>query len=111
MSQADIMVLGKQFFAALYGQPSSCSNLHSQEGNAMRIMEVPPTDLSIFLHVKHAQLHMLLWQAADQLGPPDVPSQNMAEISKRENVSRGQDYKRFSSMSRCSTHNLCSEMT
>ena len=23
----------------------------------------------------------------------------------------GQDYKRFSSMSRCSTHNLCSEMT
>ena len=26
-------------------------------------------------------------------------------------VSRGQDYKRFSSMSRCSTHNLCSEMT
>ena len=25
--------------------------------------------------------------------------------------SRGQDYKRFSSMSRCSTHNLCSEMT
>ena len=24
---------------------------------------------------------------------------------------RGQDYKRFSSMSRCSTHNLCSEMT
>ena len=26
-------------------------------------------------------------------------------------VTRGQDYKRFSSMSRCSTHNLCSEMT
>ena len=26
-------------------------------------------------------------------------------------VSRGQDYKRFSSKSRCSTHNLCSEMT
>ena len=24
---------------------------------------------------------------------------------------RGQDYKHFSSMSRCSTHNLCSEMT
>ena len=24
---------------------------------------------------------------------------------------RGQDYKRFSSMSRCSTHNRCSEMT
>ncbi len=29
--------------------------------------------------------------------------------SKKER--RGQDYKRFSSMSRCSTHNLCSEMT
>ena len=26
-------------------------------------------------------------------------------------LTRGQDYKRFSSMSRCSTHNLCSEMT
>ena len=26
-------------------------------------------------------------------------------------VTGGQDYKRFSSMSRCSTHNLCSEMT
>ena len=26
-------------------------------------------------------------------------------------LARGQDYKRFSSMSRCSTHNLCSEMT
>ena len=28
-----------------------------------------------------------------------------------EFYTRGQDYKRFSSMSRCSTHNLCSEMT
>ena len=26
-------------------------------------------------------------------------------------VTWGQDYKHFSSMSRCSTHNLCSEMT
>ena len=31
--------------------------------------------------------------------------------SFRAKITRGQDYKRFSSMSRCSTHNLCSEMT
>ena len=34
------------------------------------------------------------------------------DILNRPTVSTGaQDYKRFSSMSRCSTHNLCSEMT
>ena len=31
MSQAYLMVVGEQFFAVLYGQPSSCSNLYSQE--------------------------------------------------------------------------------
>ena len=31
--------------------------------------------------------------------------------SRSSSASRGQDYKRVSSMSRCSTHNLCSEMT
>ena len=31
--------------------------------------------------------------------------------SQRSSDTSGQDYKRFSSMSRCSTHNLCSEMT
>ena len=32
-------------------------------------------------------------------------------LREREGAIRGQDYKRFSSMSRRSTHNLCSEMT
>ena len=32
-------------------------------------------------------------------------------VRLRKWSTRGQDYKRFSSMSRCSTHNLCSEMT
>ena len=32
-------------------------------------------------------------------------------LAINEIAKRGQDYKRFSSMSRCSTHNLCSEMT
>ena len=35
-------------------------------------MSLPPTDLNLFLHVKRAHLQMLLWKAADQLGPPDV---------------------------------------
>ena len=38
----------------------------------MRIMSMPATDLHLFLLVKHAHLHMLVWKAADQLGPPDV---------------------------------------
>ena len=38
----------------------------------MRIMSLPPTYLNIFLHVKRAHLQMLLWKAADQLGPPNV---------------------------------------
>ena len=35
----------------------------------------------------------------------------MHYIDNIKKWTRGQDYKRFSSMSRCSTHNLCSEMT
>ena len=43
-----------------------------KQGKPMRIMSLPPTDLNLFLHVKRAHLQMLLWKAADQLGPPDV---------------------------------------
>ena len=35
----------------------------------VRIMSLPPTDLNLFVHV-HFQ--MLLWKAADYLGPLDV---------------------------------------
>ena len=35
----------------------------------LRIMSLPPTDLNLFVHV-HFQ--MLLWKAADYLGPLDV---------------------------------------
>ena len=80
VSQEDLMAVGEQFFVALYGQPSSRSmtqahyNLYTRkQGKPMRIMSMPPTDLNIFLHVKLAHLHMLLWKAADQLGHPDVP--------------------------------------
>ena len=31
--------------------------------------------------------------------------------ARLRDITRGQDYKRFSSMDWCSTHNLCSEMT
>ena len=73
------MAVGEQFFVALYGQPSgssmtqACYNLYTRkQGKPMRIMSLPPTDLNLFLHVKRAHLQMLLWKAADQLGPPDV---------------------------------------
>ena len=39
----------------------------------MRIKSLPPTDLkNIFLHMKCAHLHLILWKAADQLGSPEV---------------------------------------
>ena len=78
-SQEDLTVVGEQFFVALYGQPSGSSmtqaryNVYTRkQGKPMRIMSLPPTDLNLFLHVKRAHLQMLLWKAADQLGPPDV---------------------------------------
>ena len=78
-SQEDLSAVGEQLFVALYGQPSGSSmtqaryNLYTRtQGKRMRIMSLPPTDLKLFLHVKRAHLQMLLWKAADQLGPPDV---------------------------------------
>ena len=77
-SQEDLTVVGEQFFVALYGQPSGSSmtqaryNVYTRkQGKPMRIMSLPPTDLNLFLHVKRSHLQMLLWKAADQLGPPD----------------------------------------
>ena len=77
--QEDLMAVGEQFFVALYGQPSGSFmtqaryNLYTRkQGTPMRIMSLPPTDLNLFLHVKRTHLEMLLWKAADQLGPPDV---------------------------------------
>ena len=79
-SQEDLMAVGEQFFVALYRQPSGSSmtqaryNLYTRkQGKPMRIMSLPPTGLNLFLHLKRAHLQMLLWKAADQLGPQDVP--------------------------------------
>ena len=38
-------------------------------------------------------------------------SETISTIGAAGPLTKGQDYKRFSSMARCSTHNLCSEMT
>ena len=64
---------------ALCGQPSGSSmtqasyNVYTRkQGNTLRIMSLPSTDLNLFLHVKRAHLHMLLWKVADHLGPPAV---------------------------------------
>ena len=78
-SQEDLTAVGEELFVALYGQPSSSSmtqarcNLYTcKQRKPMHIMSLPPTDPNIFLPVKRAHLQMLLWRAADQLGPPDV---------------------------------------
>ena len=36
------------------------------------IMALLPTEAHLYLHVCRAQLHMMLWQAANQHGPPKV---------------------------------------
>ena len=42
---------------------------------------------------------------------PFKKSRSIYKVDSVKKQSRGQDYKRFSSMDWCSTHNLCSEMT
>ena len=44
------------------GQPSRSSMVQA-------IMSLTPTNLSIFLHLKRVQFKILLWKAADRLGP------------------------------------------
>ena len=77
-THADHMAVGQQFFAALYGQPTGTSmtqaryNMYTRkQGKPLSIMLLPPTDTNIYLHVQHAHLQMLLWEAADHQRPPD----------------------------------------
>ena len=78
-THADFMAVGQQFFAALYGQSTGTSmtqarlNLytHKQE-KPPRIMLLSPTDTNLYLHVRRAHLHMLVWMSADQQGSPGV---------------------------------------
>ena len=53
-THADLMAVGQQFFAALYGQPTGTSmtqaryNLHTpKQGKPLRIMLLPPTDTNL----------------------------------------------------------------
>ena len=78
-THADLMAVGEQFFAALYGQPTGTSmtqaryNLYTRkQGKPLRIMLLPPTGTHLYLHVRCAHLQMLLWKATDQQGHPDV---------------------------------------
>ena len=57
MSQADSLVVSEQFFAALYGQPSSSSMTQTRynvyirkQGKPMCIMLLLPMHVNIFLH-------------------------------------------------------------
>ena len=66
MSRADIMAVGSSSTSS-----SSMAQVHYSMyiRKLVRIMSLPPTDLNLFVHV-HFQ--MLLWKAADYLGPLDV---------------------------------------
>ena len=42
-------------------------NLYTRkQGKPQRIMLLPPTDTNLYLHVRHAHMQMLLWNAADR---------------------------------------------
>ena len=66
VSRADIMAVGSSSTSS-----SSMAQVHYSMyiRKLVRIMSLPPTDLNLFVHV-HFQ--MLLWKAADYLGPLDV---------------------------------------
>ena len=75
----DLLKIGQQFFAAMYGQPAGTTmnearyNLFTKKkGKLMRIMSLPPTDNNLLHHMKRAHLEMILWKAADKKGPPKV---------------------------------------
>ena len=75
-TQSDLMETGQRFFAALYGQPlgttMSEARYSMKTGKFMRITALPPTEANIYLHVRRAQLQMMLWKAADQQGSHKV---------------------------------------
>ena len=92
------------------------------------VRELDDHDLSV-LHTRNTQnglvgvacvnpLHKKISRPGPCTGCPQngqsrfgTSSTTAMQFSSQDHLARGQDYKRFSSMSRCSTHNLCSEMT
>lgn len=78
-TEENLMAVGQQLFASLYGQPAGPSmtqaryNLYTRkQGKLLRILSLPPTDQNLYLHVRRAHLQMLLWKAPNKQGPPDV---------------------------------------
>ena len=63
----------------MYGQPPGTTMSVARyqyytrkKGKPRRIMELPPTETNLLLHIKRAHLQVMLWKAADQQGPPQV---------------------------------------
>ena len=70
---------GRQFFAALHGQPSTVTMNEDRrriytrkKRKPIRIMALPSTDGNLDFHVMRAHLQMKLWKAADKQGPPNL---------------------------------------
>ena len=79
VSLESVRETGWQFFAALYGQPSTVTMNEARrriytrkKGKPIRIMALPPTDSNLDFHVMWAHLQMKLWKAADKQGPPNL---------------------------------------
>ena len=80
-----------------------CSSPHSHI--------VCPTSLNPHVCIRDLHRPVLVRRRfrLDQVGHASLEPGGSDSLGLNESL--GQDYKRFSSMSRCSTHNLCSEMT
>ena len=77
---AELMALGQQFFAALYGRRPGASmtqaryNLYTRKrGKPLPIMSLPVTEKNLLYHVRHAHLQIIFWNAAEHLDPPYAP--------------------------------------
>ena len=75
ITQAELLEAGKPFIVALYGQAPGTSmetarfNLFTKKKKSPKIMSLPPTSANLLQHLLRAHLQVMLWKAADQLGP------------------------------------------
>ena len=73
------MIVGKHFFSLLYGQKVSIpmgdlryDMYTSKKGKPLELKALPPTEQNLLLHVKRANLQVVLGKAASEKQPPDI---------------------------------------
>ena len=73
------MEAAKTFFVALYRQQPGASmasarfTMFTKKKKSPKIQALPPTSSNLLLHVLRAHLQVMLWKAADQQDPMNMP--------------------------------------